>query len=164
MRLTYREPRIDEGLRLHQMVLQSAALDVNSSYLYGLLATHFASTVVLAEMPDGELAGFVSAYRLPQAPEILFVWQIAVAPASRGQGIASRLLHEFTTRPWWPEIRAVQCTITPENTASQKLFGRWAERLGAALTRQPGFSAEQLGMGHAPEDLFVFQMPERASH
>ena len=141
------------------MVLHSAALDVNSSYLYGLLATHFASTVALAEMPDGALAGFVSAYRLPQDPAILFVWQIAVAPASRGQGIAARLLHEFTTRPWWPQIRAVQCTITPDNTASQKLFARWAERLGASLTRQTGFSSAQLGAGHAPEDLFVIQRP-----
>ncbi len=164
MQLTYREPQVEDGLRMHQMVLQSAALDVNSAYLYALLATHYADTVVVADAPDGRLVGFVSAYRLPQSTDTLFIWQIAVDPAWRGQGVALDLLRTLTQRPAWTTIRAVHCTITADNIPSQRLFTRWAAELGGQLTRQPGFSSDALGDGHAPEDLFLIHWPETGRH
>jgi L-2,4-diaminobutyric acid acetyltransferase len=153
MTIAYREPRLSDGARIHQMVLRAGTLDVNSAYLYFLLADHFHATCVLAES-DSELAGFLTAYRLPDAPSTLFVWQVAVSPEMRGQGVASGLLQALETRSWFPDIRRVELTISPDNPASQGLFTRWANRLNQPIQKKPYLSTELLGADHQPEDTY----------
>ncbi|MFA7632587.1 MAG: diaminobutyrate acetyltransferase [Thiohalomonadaceae bacterium] len=132
MSLIYRKPQLDDGQRIHKMVLAAGTLDINSAYLYYLLADHFRDTVVLAESADGTLLGFVTAYRPPNDPHHLFIWQIAVAPAARGQGIGSGLLKALLQRPFMTDIQRIDCTITSNNTASLSLF-----RHLAALLKRP---------------------------
>ena len=77
MTIHFREPRLEDGGRIHRLIERAGTLDLNSAYLYFLLADHFRSTCAIAE--DGEnLVGFVTAYRLPDNPDSLFVWQIGV--------------------------------------------------------------------------------------
>jgi len=61
---SFRTPKIEDGLAIHSLIKQSPPLDLNSSYLYFLQATHFADTCVVAEK-EGEIVGFVSAYFRP---------------------------------------------------------------------------------------------------
>lgn len=135
------------------MVHRAGTLDVNSAYLYFLLADHFRATCVLAESGP-ELAGFLTGYRRPDAPNTLFVWQVAVSPDMRGQGVASGLLQALESRSWFPEIRRIELTISPDNPASQALFKRWADRLKRPIQKQPYLSTELLGAGHQPEDTY----------
>lgn len=158
MTFNYREPLPEDGQRIHQMVLESGTLDTNSLYLYYLLADHFRDTVVLAESTSGKLHGFVTAYRLPRDPTTLFVWQIAVDRASRGHGIAGKLLDTLCKRPFFREIGCIHCSISPDNTASQKLFARLAKNLQANLQHQPWLSKELLGGVHAREDLYSIDL------
>lgn len=153
MTITYREPRLSDGARIHQMVLRAGTLDVNSAYLYFLLADHFRATCVLAES-DTELVGFLTGYRRPDAPGVLFVWQVAVDPNMRGRGVASGLLHALETRPWFAEIKRIELTISPDNPASQALFARWADRLERPIQQKPYLSTELLGDDHQPEDTY----------
>lgn len=153
MTITYREPRLSDGARIHQMVLRAGTLDVNSAYLYFLLSDHFHATCAIAEADD-RLVGFLTAYRLPDAPRTLFVWQIAVDPDARGRGVASGLLNALETRPWFREIQRIELTISPDNPASQALFARWAKRLNRPIKKQPYLSAEMLGDGHQPEETY----------
>ena len=46
----------------------------------------------------GKPAGFVTAHRLPDRPDVLFVWQVAVLSEFRGLGIAKRLLNDILDR------------------------------------------------------------------
>lgn len=154
MHITYREPQQADGLRMHQMVQSSGTLDVNSAYLYALLADHFRETVVVAEDAAGQLQGFVTAYRPPTAPHTLFVWQIAVAPAARGQGLGLGLLEALLTRPALADIQSIDCTITADNLASRRLFEKLAATRQRALQSQSYLHAEHLGGDHAPEDLY----------
>jgi len=158
MKLNYREPLPDDGRRIHQMVLESGTLDVNSAYLYFLLADHFRKTVVLAESPAGDLGGFVTAYRPPQAPQTLFIWQVAVAAELRGRGIASRLLENLMQRPFFADIQRIELTITPDTLASLRLFARLARDLRRPLQHTPYLSAAQLGGTHAAEDLYCINL------
>lgn len=161
MTLDYREPRLEDGARIHRMVLEAGTLDVNSAYLYFLLADHFRDTCVIAQS-DTEFCGFLTAYRLPRDPGTLFMWQIAVHPDWRGKGIASGLLDEVTQRPWFDAIRRVELTISPDNTASQALFRRWAAKLNRPLAVSPYLSSELLNSGqntgHQPEDLYSIEL------
>lgn len=157
MTITYREPRLEDGGRIHQLIERAGTLDLNSAYLYFLLADHFKTTCALAEN-EQQLLGFVTAYRLPERPGTLFVWQIGVDEAARGQGVASGLLKALQQRTWFSEINAIELTISPDNQASQKLFTRWAEKLDRPISKQPYLSSELLGGGHEPEDLYRIEL------
>src|SRR5699024_4570510 len=92
--ITFREPDKHDGAAIAQLVRDTNVLDVNSVYAYLLIGEHFGRTSVYAEI-DGQCAGFISAYCPPDKPETVFVWQVGVAEAGRGRGMATRMLLEI---------------------------------------------------------------------
>lgn len=103
-----------------------------------LQCTHFADTSVAAEQQD-ELVGFVSGYRIPQRPDTLFIWQVAVSEQGRGQGLAAQMLEHILTRPGCREVTHLETTITEANRASWALFERWADKRHAEVSTSPLF-------------------------
>jgi L-2,4-diaminobutyric acid acetyltransferase len=140
-RLVLRIPRASDGPRISRLIDASPPLDVNSAYCNLLQCTDFADTCVVAERDD-ELLGWVSAYRPPAAPDRLFVWQVAVAPAARGEGSASKMLDALLVRPAVAGATSLVTTITENNAASWRLFEAFARRHGATLQRSPRFERE----------------------
>ena len=132
-------------------------LDVNSAYAYMLIGEHHSGTSVVAEI-DGELAGFITAYILPDTPEIVFVWQVGVAEAGRGQGLATRMLLEILKRAACENVRYLDTTIGPNNAPSQALFRGLARRVDTDVSESELFSSEMFGdfddEPHDPEILF----------
>lgn len=153
--VTLRMPKVGDAKEMARLVRESGILDVNSDYAYLLLCLHFRETCIVAEA-DGSAAGFTAAYCLPQEPETLFVWQIAVAAEAQGQGLASRMLDELVRRGSASDIRFVQATVTPSNEASRTLFRSLARRHDVACEVTPMFTAEMFSQAdeHEPEDLF----------
>ncbi|CAM3862816.1 L-2,4-diaminobutyric acid acetyltransferase [Vibrio aerogenes CECT 7868] len=117
----FRTPCLDDGDGIHQLIAACPPLDVNSSYCNFLQSSHFNSTCVLAER-DQAVAGFISAYRKPESPDELFIWQVAVAPRFRGQGLAFRMLQNLLKRPSLCKVAVVETTITEDNQSSWALF------------------------------------------
>lgn len=152
MDVDIRPPCLNDGAAISRLVKESRTLDVNSSYLYFLLAEHFSNTCAVAQV-DNELVGFVTAYFLPSDPSVLFVWQIAVAPSVRGKGLALAMLKNLAKRDWFPQIKEIQCTISPSNQASNQLFAKFAEHLSASVEVSPFLTAEHLGQDHEDEPL-----------
>src|SRR5690606_15070663 len=54
-----------DGSDVYKLISCCQPLDTNSMYCNLMQCSHFAQTVVAAEM-NGELVGFISGYRLPQ--------------------------------------------------------------------------------------------------
>ncbi|MFC9734786.1 diaminobutyrate acetyltransferase [Streptomyces roseolus] len=152
---TVGRPRAGDGAQLWRLARESGTLDVNSSYSYLLWCRDFADTSAVARAEDGRPVGFVTGYLRPDAPGTLLVWQIAVDAAYRGLGIAGALLDHLServagTRP----LDAVETTITPDNEASERLFGAYARRHGARVSRTVLFpSAAFPAPGHEAEVL-----------
>ncbi len=136
-----RQPVAEDAMSLHRLVEQSPPLDTNSAYCNLLHCTHFAATSVAAEVA-GELAGFVSGYQVPERPDTLFVWQVAVAVSARGQGLAGRMLDHLLARPACHAVNYVETTITSDNHASWTLFRHFAGRHGAGLESGVWFDRE----------------------
>ena len=157
MTISFRPPSKEDGKSIHQLIRDSKTLDLNSAYLYFLLADHFSETCVVAE-EAGKLIGFASAYRLPKAPNTLFVWQIGVDASARGKGIASRMLQHLETRPFFSEIDRIQLTISPSNAASRALFEKWAKHLGTTIDTQTYLTEADLGEGHEAEPLLTMNL------
>ena len=139
-----REPGPDEGQALHELIRRSPPLDLNSSYCYFLLARHFRETCVVAER-DGSLAGCVTAYRRPDAPGTLFVWQVAVRGDQRGRGLAGRMLDTLLDRPACREVRFLETTVGPTNHASRRCFERLAETRHCAVRQLPFLDPNHFG-------------------
>lgn len=141
-----RPPTISDAPKIWRLVGDSGVLDLNSSYLYLLLCRDFSQTCLVADR-DSHLGGFVTAYRLPNQPEVLFVWQIGVCSSARRQGLGLRMLSELVSRsgPRFP--RFVETTVSPSNTASRNLFESWARRLGVPLIETEGFSESDFPTG-----------------
>ncbi|MFJ4776602.1 diaminobutyrate acetyltransferase [Streptomyces sp. NPDC088762] len=141
-------PNLGDGASLWRIARDAKALDLNSSYSYLLWCRDFAGTSAVARDMSGQPVGFVSGYLRPEAPGTLFVWQIAVDESLRGQGVAGALLDGLSARTAERHgLRCLETTITPGNSASERLFASYAERHDAQLTREVLFKP-----GHFPED------------
>lgn len=152
--LALRAPEKADGLRVYELIKASPPLDLNSCYAYLLHSWHFADTCILAEEGD-ILAGYISAYIPPTQHDTLFVWQVVTAERYRGTGLALTLLAGLLARPSCRDVRFLETTVSPSNTASARLFTKLAERLQCPLTISTQFDADAFGSeGHEPEQLF----------
>lgn len=136
--ITLRVPAATDGHALHSLIRNCPPLDGNSVYCNLLQCTHFAETSVAAEARD-KLVGFISAYLIPANPNTLFIWQVAIDSAFRGQGLATRMLNELLARPACAELTYLETTITASNTGSWSLFEALARKLQAKLNSSAFF-------------------------
>lgn len=150
-RIEFRRTDLRDGGLLWRMARDSGALDLNSPYAYLMWSDQFAETSVIAEV-DGWPAGFVIGFSPPGREHVLFVWQVTVADEYRGLGLASGMLDELVERR---AATAVEATVTPSNTASQKLFRALARRSDCSCREEPYIEAEHFpDQEHEPEVLF----------
>ncbi|WP_199552021.1 diaminobutyrate acetyltransferase [Streptomyces sp. N35] len=150
-------PGVKDGAALWRIARDSKTLDLNSSYSYLLWCRDFSGTSVVARDGQGEPVGFITAYIRPERPHTLLVWQVAVDAAHRGRGLAATLLDGLARRVVDVyDVTSVETTITPGNTASERLFTSFAERHGASVEREVLFRAEEFpdGSAHDPEVLY----------
>jgi len=165
--ITIRAPRLEDGAHMYALIKACPPLDVNSAYAYFLVCDHFKDTSVVAEM-DGKLVGCISAYRRPDDPDALFVWQVAVHSDGRGKGLARRMLDAVADREASAGATRMETTISPSNTASRRLFASWASSRELELKEESylepdHFTAAGDDEGHEAECLFrIGPLPGRS--
>ncbi len=155
-----RPPRGTDAIGIRELAKATEVLDLNSTYAYLLLATDFAATSIVAER-DGDLHGFITAYHPPPRPNVLFVWQVEVAPSAQGGGLASTMLDALVHR-----VRAqrdgrpvtVEATVGPGNAASRAFFGAFARRHGVPLVEDPHFGPDLLDVNGGHEEEPILRM------
>ncbi|HEY0540520.1 MAG TPA: diaminobutyrate acetyltransferase [Actinoallomurus sp.] len=142
-------PGLEDGRQLWRLARDSKTLDLNSPYSYILWCRDFAATSVVVRS-GGRIRGFVTGYNRPEHPGTLFVWQVAVDAAWRGRALAGRMLAYLADRG----CRYVEATVTPDNTASDRLFAAFARDHGAELHRTPLLPGDLFPGDHEPEELY----------
>ncbi|MEU6225724.1 diaminobutyrate acetyltransferase [Streptomyces sp. NPDC047042] len=136
-------PMVSDGAALWRIARDSKVLDLNSSYSYLLWCRDFAATSVVARDADGDPVGFVTGYVRPDRPRTLVVWQVAVDAGHQGRGLAGALLDALARRVGAEQgLTTLETTITPDNSASQRLFTSFARRHGASVEREVLFEAD----------------------
>ena len=130
-----REPKPADGPAVTALIRGCPPLDENSRYCHLLQCGHFADTSALALSIAGNgcLAGWVSGYRLPRKPNVLFVWQVAVASRFRGQRLGQRLILHILSRPRNSGVDTIHTSVTLANRASARMFRHLADELCAPL-------------------------------
>ncbi|MBD2869742.1 diaminobutyrate acetyltransferase [Paenibacillus arenilitoris] len=139
--ISYRVPAPQDGADVWRLVKEAGTLDLNSPYCYIMLCDKFRGTCAIARS-DESVIGFVSGYRLPDKPDTLFVWQVAVKREARGKGVAKSLLREVLQRQGNETIRFVEATVGPDNAASGRLFKSLAEERGCRCTVTEHYGSE----------------------
>ncbi|MCF6388568.1 diaminobutyrate acetyltransferase [Mycobacterium sp. MBM] len=150
---TLRRPRGSDALAIRELVAETQVLDLNSAYAYLLLSTDFADTSIVAD--DGGLLGFIVGYRPPPRPDVLFVWQVAVARRAQRGGLAAAMLDALVHRMLAEDGAGpltVEATVSPGNANSRAFFGAFARRHDVPLRETPHFTADQLDADGAHED------------
>jgi L-2,4-diaminobutyric acid acetyltransferase len=153
-----RKPQASDGYDIHRLIANSPPLDLNSVYSYYLLSEHFSDSCVVAES-RGQVIGFLSAYRIPQRPQTLFVWQVVVDQALRGKRIAWRMLESLLQRFQHGEVVQVEATVNPGNAASRGLFERLAAAQGTTLQEETFLEASAFGPGGNHESEILLRVP-----
>jgi L-2,4-diaminobutyric acid acetyltransferase len=97
--------------------------------------------------------GCVTGYRRPDAPDTLFVWQVAVDPSARRRGLAGAMVSWLLDAHLHTGGLMLEATVTPGNTASRRLFEGVGSRRAAPVAWSPLIGPELLGDGHDAEDL-----------
>ncbi|MCC5859364.1 MAG: diaminobutyrate acetyltransferase [Ectothiorhodospiraceae bacterium] len=153
--MALRNARLEDGAGIWQVVRDSGVLDLNSAYMYLLLAKDFGDTCVVAEHAD-RITGFVTGYRPPRRPDSIFLWQVGVDASMRGQGLGKRLLAAFLQSPGAQGATMLETTISPSNEASKALFGAIARELGTEMRVTEGFTESHFPEGgHEAEELYL---------
>lgn len=150
----FRHPEVDDGTAIWELVQETGVLDINSAYSYIMLGEYFSDTCLIAEN-KGRMVGFVSGFIPQKQPDTLFIWQIAVAGTERGRGLARTLLMKILEQPACADLQYLECTVTPSNKPSTRLFRSIARELGTELHIKSGFDGDLFPEdGHEGERLF----------
>lgn len=148
----------EHGVAVHDLVAACPPLDRNSLYANLIQCSHFAATCAVALEGD-QAVGWVSGHLLPAvsavAPDTWFLWQVAIAPGMRGQGLAQRLIADILARPACAGVHFIETTITPDNEASWHLFRGVAKRLGASMAHEVGFDRDRHFAGRHDTEMVV---------
>jgi L-2,4-diaminobutyric acid acetyltransferase len=145
-KIRMRTPNEEDGPGIWELVKSTGVLDLNSAYSYLMLCKYFSGTCVVAER-DNKIVGFLSSFRPPSDPGVIFVWQVAVAGSERGRGIGSALLKELLKREECKGVRYLETTVTPSNMPSQSLFRGLARDTGTRCEISECFSSDLFPAG-----------------
>ncbi|WP_290648655.1 diaminobutyrate acetyltransferase [Aquisalimonas sp.] len=139
--VSFRNPSLEDGAAIWRVAKDSGVLDLNSAFMYMLLAKEFGDTCIVAEHAD-EVVGFVTGFRPPQRPGSIFLWQVGVDASMRGEGLGVQLLTAFLQSPGARGATMLETTIAPSNEASQALFTAIARDLGTDIVSGEGLRAD----------------------
>lgn len=147
-------PTAADAAEMHKLVSVCKPLDLNSTYAYLLLCHHYADTCVIARMGQ-DTVGFISAYRLPQNPQTLFIWQVAVHPDARGARLGARMLQHLLKRKSNAATCFLETTVSPSNEASRRMFQRLADSIAAPINEQMLFDRAAFGDEDHEEEVLL---------
>ncbi|MHB0774441.1 diaminobutyrate acetyltransferase [Halomonas sp. WWR20] len=138
-----REPVVEDGTRLHDLVRRVPPLAENSVYCNLLQCNHFSETSAIAEQ-NGELVAFVTGYIHPKQPDTYFLWQIGVHEHGRGQRLPLRMIQHILARAACHHVTTLEVTVSSTNTVSRALFEAVARVEGAHCEIHPAYYRPEL--------------------
>ncbi len=150
----FRPPNALDGHAITALIKNAPPLDNNASYCNLLQCTHFASTCVVAEL-NHLIVGWLSAYIPPDQHDHIFIWQVAVAAAARGKGLAKHLLMALLMRSDLANVSYLITTITQDNQASWAVFEGFARSHQLSLSTEPYFEKERHFQGSHETEFLV---------
>ncbi|MFA7090605.1 MAG: diaminobutyrate acetyltransferase [Arcobacteraceae bacterium] len=146
-KIRLRKPQKQDAKTIVNLIKVGGTLDLNSQYLYLLQCTHFQESCCVAVCED-EIVGFVSGYIIPNENRQLFIWQVAVGKAQRGQNLAMRMIMYIVEKL---NAQYIVSTVSPSNHSSIRVFQKIAHSLSTPLSHKILFEINDFNEAHEEE-------------
>lgn len=152
-RLKLSKPEKKNAKDIYELVKSTKVLDINSEYLYLLQSSHFQDTCSVA-LFENKVLGFVSGYKIPNKPNTLFIWQVAVDERIRGQDLARKLMMNILKRKENIDLEYINTTVSPSNKASIRAFEKISKKLKTEMVSKTFFEKDDFINQHEEEVLY----------
>lgn len=141
---------------VYQLMIATANVDNHTPYTLWQAATFDPQFFWVAhDSNTSQIAGYV--FGRPVSKDKVFLWQIAVNPAFRGQRIGHRLVQAFTHSAQIQGFKQLTTTISKGNLASEKLFQSIAAQYQQALEEMG--ETGSFGQTMSSEVCYQFNIP-----
>ncbi len=155
IKLVSKVPKLKDSKKIFSLIKNSKPLDLNSEYAYMLICEHFKDTSVIAEI-EKKIVGVITGYVIPNEPDTLFIWQVAVDKDFRGKRIPYFMFENLLSRKNLSNIKRIKTTISPSNSASQKMFEKFSVKLECSIERRKYITQNDFLIGeHEDETLYT---------
>jgi L-2,4-diaminobutyric acid acetyltransferase len=135
---------------LSSLIKSVGNLDLNSSYLYLLLARYFSKDCLVKKVDD-KIIGFITAIKTDE--NTLFIWQVGVSKNFQGKGFAKELLQDLIVKQ--PKnITLIEFSISPSNQASFALFNKYATNINTKVLPVAEFKPNLFFEDNHEEEIF----------
>jgi L-2,4-diaminobutyric acid acetyltransferase len=152
-RVVFRTPVPADGLAVWRLVENTPGLDSNSPYYYTLWFKDFAESSLVATV-DGEVVGFITGYRRPDAPDTYFVWQTAVSPRHGIPFLGVKLFQAAADRQVGTGARFVEASVSAENKAIVMVLKQYSKKYSASIQTEVLFPSSMFPDDHHDEVLY----------
>lgn len=153
--IQFTQPKPEQGAQMWELVKETKVLDLNTPYLYLLLARDFQESSLVALQGD-EVVGLITGYFLKDSSSY-FLWQVGVHPKAQGQGLASQMMDALFAQSHFKNVTQLETTITASNKASRRLFEKFANRYSASMQWESGFVSEDFPTPHEQEERLIIK-------
>lgn len=120
---------------VQELVRICPPLEVHTAFTYWVLCRYQIGYGVVAEDASGSIVGVVTGIASASDPEVVYLWQIGVAPDRRRNGLGRKLLTRWCLQLQDAGRSRLEVSIAPGNGPSRRLFGWLAREQDSALER-----------------------------
>ncbi len=149
-----RVPVEEDGIGIWELVKSTKVLDLNSPYSYLMLCKYFSDTCVVTEM-DNKIVGFISGFRSPADPTVLFIWQVAVDKSTLRRGLGLTMLKHLVKRNSNNPVHYLEITVNPSNEAAYKLYRKLALELDTSIEEIECFPSHLFPGGQHEKEILL---------
>ena len=133
MTITIRNCQERDVDAVRQFIHTIENLDYHTPFSYWVLFKYFAGLCFILEK-DGEIIGFISGV-IDEGGKIFYVWQLAIAPAYRGQNLGGLLFEKAIKVAIEKECHVLQVSIAPDNYQSFSAISKAVDKNGLEIKK-----------------------------
>ncbi|NEP88092.1 MAG: GNAT family N-acetyltransferase [Okeania sp. SIO2C2] len=157
MTITIRNCQERDVDAIRQFIHTIENLDYHTPFSYWVLFKYFAGLCFILEK-DGEIIGFISGI-IDEGGKIFYVWQLAIAPAYRGQNLGGFLFEQAIKVAIDKECHVLHVSIAPDNYQSFSAISKAVDKNGLEIKKvgQVDF-CDSLSNYHQWENLYEVKL------
>ncbi|WP_424356257.1 GNAT family N-acetyltransferase [Methanobacterium sp. MBAC-LM] len=112
----------EDFVEIADLAENCSPMETERNSIYHIFTKFFRSTSFVAELPSGELGGFLLGFLSQENPEDAYIHLLCVDPKMRGKHIGRKLVEKFTEEAALKECKKIYLITKPVNWNSISFY------------------------------------------
>ncbi len=112
----------EDFVEIADLAENCSPMETERNSIYHIFTKFFRSTSFAAELPSGELGGFILGFISQENPEEAYIHLLCVDPKMRGRHIGKKLVEKFTEEAALKECKKIYLITKPVNWNSISFY------------------------------------------